>query len=226
MRIRSTSWLLALVMIVSLVTPAFAASEPDVPEPVEPAEAPAAESFFDEASAAGQQYWDDLTWTVENGVLTISGTGDMTDYCYDHYYAEDAPQAPWQSLSDSVRKIVVEDGVTSIGQEAFYGFASVTEIVLADSITTIGARAFYNCGAISVYNVPTGLVSVDAYAFVGCSPEVINAFRGAGGGPALMSGWQLIGDFWYYYDTDGSRAVGLRYIDNAWYFFREDGRSC
>ena len=72
----------------------------------------------------------------DDGVLTISGTGKMYDY--DHETANPSP------LSGSlVKSVVIENGVTSIGDLAFFGCENLTEVVIADSVTSIGEGAFF-----------------------------------------------------------------------------------
>lgn len=71
---------------------------------------------------------DNLTWTLDDeGTLTISGTGEMSDYMYQ--------VGPWGS---GVKKAVIQEGVTSIGNYAFWGCIGLTEVVIPDSVTSIG----------------------------------------------------------------------------------------
>ena len=79
-----------------------------------------------------------VTWTLSgDGTLTISGQGDMDDYeMYD---------APWFNDWDKISKVVIKDGVTSIGESAFSGCYSLTSITIPNSVTSIGGGAFYYC---------------------------------------------------------------------------------
>ena len=78
---------------------------------------------------------ENLTWTLDSdGVLTISGTGDMTDY--DSW----GNAAPWKDAT--VKSVVISDGVTSIGEYAFSYCTGLTSITIPDSVTSIGYRAF------------------------------------------------------------------------------------
>ncbi|MCD8310904.1 MAG: leucine-rich repeat domain-containing protein [Firmicutes bacterium] len=83
-----------------------------------------------------------MTWTLffedgvlEDGVLTISGEGEMKN----NY-------APWgyYFYNGYVTSVVIEDGVTSIGRYAFEGCTSLTSVTIPDSVTSIGRSAFYN----------------------------------------------------------------------------------
>ena len=79
---------------------------------------------------------DNLTWVLDDeGTLTISGTGAMEDYGY--------LVAPWYSSRSSIKKVVIESGVTSIGNYAFEYCDGLTSIEIPASVTSIGVRAFY-----------------------------------------------------------------------------------
>ena len=76
--------------------------------------------------------------------LTISGTGDMFDYCYD---------GPWESFKDDVTTIIVEDGVTSIGETAFSDFNSLVEVTIAASVRKIGEQAVAWCDDLASFTI-------------------------------------------------------------------------
>ena len=79
----------------------------------------------------------DLKWRLtDDGVLTISGKGEMDDYRF----------SPW--LDSGVKRIIIGDGVTSIGNSAFRGCRSLTSVNIPNSVTTIGQAAFKYC----IYN--------------------------------------------------------------------------
>ena len=106
---------------------------------------------------------DNLTWMLDNeGTLTISGTGDM--YSYDYY-----SKAPWYSRRTSIINVVIEDGVTSIGDYAFCGCSDLRSITIPDSVTGIGQWAFYKCSGLTSITIPDGVTSIGKGAFEGCS---------------------------------------------------------
>ena len=111
------------------------------------------------------QVWneDNLTWTLDaDGKLTISGTGAMKDY----NAAENLSPA---YMNSDVKKVVIEDGVTSIGDYAFRGCSSLTSITLPDSVTSIGDCAFVFCVGLSSITLPDSVTSIGDSAFKNCS---------------------------------------------------------
>jgi len=111
------------------------------------------------------QVWneDNLTWTLDaKGTLTISGTGAMKDY----NAAENLSPA---YMNSDVKKVVIEDGVTSIGELAFFKCSSLTNITIPDSVTCIEYAAFHGCSSLSSITIPNSVTSIGVYAFVICS---------------------------------------------------------
>ena len=115
----------------------------------------------DESKIVSYHRWneDNLTWKLgEDGTLTISGTGAMKNYNHN---------SPVY-MNSKVKKVVIEDGVTSIGYFTFYGCGSLTSITIPDSVTSIGNNAFCGCGLTSI-TIPNGVTSIGTYAFSYCS---------------------------------------------------------
>ena len=110
------------------------------------------------------QVWieGNLTWTLyEDGTLTISGTGAMKSYRND--------DSPAVQKKDNVKKVVIEDGVTSIGESAFYSCKSLTSITIPDSVTSIGFTAFYACSSLTSITIPGSVTSMERSAFEFCT---------------------------------------------------------
>lgn len=103
---------------------------------------------------------DDLTWVLENSVLTISGTGKMDDY--------GLKDAPWHDARDVVTGIVIGDGVTSIGNSAFRGFYALTSVTIGKKVASIGDWAFGQCAKLGDVTLPGGLKTIGGTAFSGC----------------------------------------------------------
>ena len=101
-----------------------------------------------------------------NGVLTISGTG----YTYD-YDTWDDDCAPWldREWEDEILKIVIEPGITDIGEELFYGCQDAVSVSIPSTVTKIGANAFYNCNSLTSVTIASGVKTIDKQAFYRCS---------------------------------------------------------
>ncbi len=125
-----------------------------------------------------------LTWTLdtESGILTISGTGAMTDYSYSN--------SPWYSYRESIKTVKIGNSVTSIGGFAFKACSSLTSITIPNSVTSIGEWAFSGCSSLpiidgiryadtylveavdktlSTYNIKEGTIWIGSSAFYGYS---------------------------------------------------------
>ncbi len=106
-----------------------------------------------------------LTWILENnGTLTISGSGKMNDY-----EGINGDMAPWYYERESVTKVIVEGGVTSIGEYAFYECTELQETVFTDGIMSIGREAFGECTNLSRVTIPESVTSINWSAFEGCT---------------------------------------------------------
>lgn len=103
----------------------------------------------------------EITWTLsDDGTLTISGT-DMPNYSSPDY-------APWYSQCNKIKKIVIEYGVTNIGDRAFSGCTSLTSITIPESVTSIGQGAFCNCWALTSITIPNSVTSIRDDTFSRC----------------------------------------------------------
>lgn len=117
------------------------------------------------SAATSGECGENLTWTLsDDGVLTISGTGAMSDYIqslgfpWEDVYVR-APSAPWTDYADEITKIIIADGVTHIGECAFYNCGDISTIQIPASVTSIGDFAFYFC------DILTGVYITDLTAW-------------------------------------------------------------
>lgn len=79
----------------------------------------------------------DLTWALENFTLKISGKSRILNCILE--------EAPWHLYPNTIKNLVIECGVTSIGEGAFSGCESLTSVTIPDSVKTIGDCAFTVC---------------------------------------------------------------------------------
>jgi len=111
------------------------------------------------ARAEGGSCGADVSWTMDDaGVLTIAGTGPMTDFA-----ASGDNAAPWGKTPTAV---MIGEGVTSVGQHAFYGCTRLASAQLPSTLERIGGQAFMSCSALRDLDIPEGVVSIGAGAFV------------------------------------------------------------
>ena len=110
---------------------------------------------------------DNLTWVLDDeGILTISGTGDMKDYLY---YYNDHDTSPFLDYQTQITQVIITDGVTGIGNHTFYKCSNMTSISLPNSMTRIGKNAFWVCSSLSEMTIPDHVSAIGEYAFSGCS---------------------------------------------------------
>ena len=114
---------------------------------------------------------NDLTWEFDggSGVLTIEGTGAMNDYALNS-----ASRAPWYDYVTSFTAIILPEGLTHIGNYAFYNSSdtkspSVTSITIPSTVTSIGQHAFYDHRHLASLTIPEGVTSIGESAFNGCA---------------------------------------------------------
>ena len=99
---------------------------------------------------------DNMTWKLDDaGVLTINGTGEMTE-------------SPWLSYKDSIKTVVIGEGVTSLCGAAFIGCTGITKATLPSSLKTIGYASFCDCTELTSINIPGGVKEIANSAFSGC----------------------------------------------------------
>lgn len=163
MKKKLIAWLLVICMAISLL--------------------PAA-ALADTAAKSGK-CGDNVTWTLsEDGTLTISGKGKMWDYGTSTH-----GDAPWAYIG--VKNVVVNDGVTTIGEQAFAGLfylesasipksvnnigrqafhgSNLKSVTIAGSNTVIETEAFYLCDYLETLTIMSGTTKIGSYAFSGCS---------------------------------------------------------
>lgn len=106
-----------------------------------------------------------VTWTFENGTLTISGTGAMKDFTVKGQNDE----RPWKDYISNITKGIVTHGVTNVGNRTFYNCSNMASVELADGITSITGGAFENCTSLTSLTLPNGLEKFGGNAFNGCT---------------------------------------------------------
>ena len=103
---------------------------------------------------------ENVSWSLKDGVLTISGTGKMNDYV--------SKSSPFYDRND-IKSVEIKSGVTSIGNWAFTDCRGLTKITIPSSVTSIGNDAFGGCTILTSVKIPSSVTSIGAEAFVYCS---------------------------------------------------------
>lgn len=110
---------------------------------------------------------DGLTWRVSGGTLTISGTGPMEDYVY---LSGGSGEHPWSGMEEDITAIVIEEGVTYIGEYAFCDFTNLKSVTIPASVQGFGRCAFLDCASLTgPITIPDGVTEIPYRLFMGCN---------------------------------------------------------
>ncbi|MBE7003059.1 MAG: leucine-rich repeat domain-containing protein [Ruminococcaceae bacterium] len=115
------------------------------------------------AEATSGACGDDLTWAYFNGTLTISGAGAMTDY-------SSIFDVPWYDISGKITSVVIKNGCTHIGRNAFDNLWYLKSVTLPEDggLESIGRSAFEHCQRLESITLPNGLTTIGTWAFASC----------------------------------------------------------
>lgn len=105
---------------------------------------------------------DSAYWSLEDGVLAITGSGAMTDY-------SSSNTAPWYDYRNEITSVVIDDGITSVGSSAFYNCKLLTSVQIGSGVVSINEAAFYQCTLLSEVILSEGLTTIGTAAFCQCS---------------------------------------------------------
>ncbi len=136
---------------------------------------------------------DNLTWTLENGVLTISGTGQMR------------ADKPWGVNAD-IRSIVLEEGVENTAMSVFSYYTALTSVTIPSSLTHIGDGTFSGCTALESIVIPEGVTHIGKQAFCNCTG--LRTVR-------LPRSLTRIGDEAFYYTVSLTNGVDFYRLTNV-----------
>ena len=101
-------------------------------------------------------------YSLQNGVLTITGTGALPDYT-------SASGAPWYQYRNSITSVVIGSGITSVSDYGFYGYPNLTKVDLGSTVKNVGYAAFYGCSALKEVRIPSTVTTIEYGAFGLCS---------------------------------------------------------
>ena len=166
--------------------------------------------MFAESGTCG----DNVTWNLDNnGVLTISGNGAMTDFS--------PTGVPWLQSRMQIMEVVINDGVTTIGSSAFVSCHNVTSVSIPNSVISINKAAFEYCWRLTSVTIPNSVTSIGEYAFEGCSgltsvtiPNSVTsigdaAFYGCSGLTSVMIPYSVTSIGNYAFDCSGMISIDV-----------------
>ncbi len=117
-------------------------------------------AWADDSGSCGENVT--YSFVESTGTLTISGTGYMEDFT-------SSSKVPWNAYRSSIKKVVINNGVTSIGNEAFDGCTALTSVTIPNSVTSIENSTFDGCTGLTSIEIPNSVTSIGNYAFGYCS---------------------------------------------------------
>ena len=110
-----------------------------------------------EGQCGDNAYW---AFDEETGILTILGEGAMYDF--------ENEEASWSVYKDNISNVIIKFGITTIGDNAFYGYTSIASIEIPNSVTNIGYYAFMNCSSLTSARIPNSVNTIERGAFARC----------------------------------------------------------
>lgn len=130
-----------------------------------------------------------LSWLYDpkEKLLTLSGTGALPDY--------PIAETPWHELREHIKAIVLREGVTRIGDYAFYDCTALTSVEIPEGVTQIGESAFACCQSLESVTIPGSVTEIGEGAFESCDSMMVLE---------LASGLKCVGAFAF------SECVALR----------------
>ena len=112
-------------------------------------------AYAEESGTCGKH----LKWKLTaEGVLTITGTGEMYNYR--------GSSRPWSLYS--IKQVIIGDGVTTIGSDVFRECSFLTSVTIPNSVTTISSDAFSYCSSLTSVTIPSSVTTIWDSAFYGC----------------------------------------------------------
>lgn len=107
------------------------------------------------------QWEANYSWKFDAGTLTISGSGDMEDF-------EGEAYVPWAEYRDQITKVVIEKGITSVGDRAFFNCEEIKSVTIPEGVTKIGEDAFTNCSSLITVHIPSSVSKINYNSFFNC----------------------------------------------------------
>lgn len=157
---RAAAMLLACLMLFGVVDVTAFADEPEI----------VAQGNCGTYVFETQSYADDVKWTLDaNGLLTISGTGGMMNFERTTMPWMQYDEQAYQYYNDTIKKVIINSGVTMIGANNFRNCRELESVDIADTVTEISMYGFINCRNLEKVTLREGLQTIGYEAFAGCT---------------------------------------------------------
>ena len=114
-------------------------------------------------AAAGEGNTCLWEYNSDTHTLSITGKGKMAEYGFNN--SHQTATSPWYAYCDSIQNVIIENGITNIGQAAFYSATKLETIDIPDSVTSIGVYAFYHTTNLQYVDLPENLKEIKHAAF-------------------------------------------------------------
>ena len=118
-------------------------------------------------ASSTEELTDGISWSLNNGVLTLRGSGRMDDY------GLVSESVPWDELRGSITAVIVEEGITQIGECSFSNCENIKSIRLPEGLREIGLDAFAGCSELKDIQFPDSLEAIATGAFAGTQLETV-----------------------------------------------------
>ena len=117
---------------------------------------------FDETMLASGSCGDNATWALTgNGTLSVVGTGAIGDYT-------DETTQPWYEYRDNIQSIIIGEGITVVGENAFRNCKAAESLTLPNTLVEIKRYGFGSCEGLTGVTLPNSLTTIGTYAFRYC----------------------------------------------------------
>ena len=134
----------------------------------------AGETMAEPAKLAGEtektgKCGDNVTWTFNEstGLMTISGKGEM--WSYNQEEGMGGKTQPWKNWRDKIKRVIIKEGITLVGDSAFYSCGSIQKVDFPESLRVIDNFAFYSCSSLSDAPLPEKLDALGQECFAYCA---------------------------------------------------------
>ena len=129
----------------------------------QPAEASELAGFVAETSGVCGA---DLMWEYGNGILRISGTGEMSDYYLDN--------RPWEEICDKINHVYIEEGCTYVGEWSFANINGLSKVVLPTSASKVGTGVFMECKNLKIIEWGSDEYEIDGEDLLDIENKICN----------------------------------------------------